>query len=218
MTPFDLTVLRERTAVAILRSTDTRYFAATAATLARTGITLMEFALTTPGAARAILDIRADLPDEVHLGAGTVLDAAAADAAADAGAAFLVTPAVVPEVITAAASTGTGVLCGAYTATEVLTAHRAGALAVKIFPAGREGAAYCRALRDPLPDVPLVPTGGVDAGNAAAFLRAGACGLGLGRGLIGDATEGGSQRALADRAARLLDTIRQGREPQPCTS
>jgi 2-dehydro-3-deoxyphosphogluconate aldolase / (4S)-4-hydroxy-2-oxoglutarate aldolase len=214
MTRFDLAVLRERTAVAILRSTGTRHFAATAMTLAEAGITVMEFALTTPGALRAIRELRPDLPDTVHLGAGTVLDEATADAAADAGAAFVVTPAVVSDVMTAAARTSTPVLCGAYTATEVLTAHRAGALAVKLFPAGKDGASYCRALLDPLPGVPLVPTGGVNPDNAAVFLAAGATALGLGRGLIGDATEGGSQRALAARAARLVDVIR---ERQPCT-
>ena len=211
MSALDLAALQQGVVVAILRSGSTHDFAATATVLAGAGITVMEFALTTPGAVDAIRVLRAELPDTVLLGAGTVLTAVDADAAADAGAAFFVTPAVIPEVLTAAAATGIPVLCGAYTATEILTAHRAGALAVKIFPAGVEGPAYCRAIRDPLPDIPLVPTGGVGLDNAGAFLQAGATGLGVGRRLIGDATEGGSLLALANRAERLLDSVHSAR-------
>lgn len=193
--------------VAILRSSDSRYLAHTAETLIAAGIRTLEFSLTTPGAAKAIGSLQGTLGDGVFLGAGTVLDSAAAAEVIEAGASFLVTPAVVPAVLEASRQSGVPTLCGAFTATEVLAAVGGQALAVKIFPAGSAGPAYCRALREPLPAVPLVPTGGITLDNAAAFIDAGAIAVGVAGALIGDAAEGGSQRALADRAARLLDIV-----------
>lgn len=206
-TAFGLEALATSGVVAILRSNDSRHLARTAETLIDAGIRTLEFSLTTPGAAKAISSLQGTLGDGVFLGAGTVLDAAAAAEVIEAGAAFLVTPAVEPSVLGASRQSGVPTLCGAYTATEVLAAVRGEALAVKIFPAGAAGPAYCRALREPLPTVPLVPTGGITLDNAAEFIDAGATAVGIAGALIGDAAAGGSQHALATRVARLLDTI-----------
>jgi 2-dehydro-3-deoxyphosphogluconate aldolase / (4S)-4-hydroxy-2-oxoglutarate aldolase len=163
------------------------------------GVTTVEVTLDSPHALSSIvaLDDRGD----VLVGAGTVLDAAGADAAIDAGAAFLVAPGVDPGVIAAAAARGVPMLPGALTPTEILTAWQAGAAAVKVFPAGPLGPGYLAALRGPLADVPLVPTGGIDDRNAAAFMAAGAVSLGVGGWLTG------SPEGVADRAARLLEVL-----------
>jgi 2-dehydro-3-deoxyphosphogluconate aldolase / (4S)-4-hydroxy-2-oxoglutarate aldolase len=163
------------------------------------GVTTVEVTLDSPHALSSIvaLDDRGD----VLVGAGTVLDAAGADAAIDAGAAFLVAPGVDPEVIAAAAERGVAMLPGALTPTEILTAWDAGAAAVKVFPAGPLGPGYVAALRGPLSHVALVPTGGIDDRNAAAFIAAGALSLGVGGWLTG------GPDGVADRAARLLGVL-----------
>jgi 2-dehydro-3-deoxyphosphogluconate aldolase/(4S)-4-hydroxy-2-oxoglutarate aldolase len=138
------------------------------------------------------------------LGAGTVLDVAAAEQAVRAGATYLVTPHVDPALIAWAAQRGVPMLPGALTPTEVLTAWRAGAAAVKLFPADSLGPAYVKALRGPLHDVPLVPTGGVSDANAADYLAAGAVALGVGGWLIGR----GRPDEVARRAGSLMAAVR----------
>lgn len=200
--------------VAILRSDRTEHFPATLDVLAAAGIHLIELALTTPGALTALAEIAAQLPPSVHLGAGTVVSVDLARQAIEAGATFLVTPTTSPDVIGYATSRGVAVLAGALTPTEVHLAWNAGAAAVKLFPASVGGPAYVRSLADPLPNIPLIPTGGVGAADAAQYLAAGAIALGVGRSLIGDATEGGSLTALADRADELVALTR-GANPPP---
>lgn len=204
----DLERLAAERVVAILRSDTCVHFRATVATLAESGVHLIECALTTPGALDAIRDLSTDLPAGVQLGAGTVTSPELVSRAVDAGATFLVTPTFSAAVLRAATDLGVPVLAGALTPTEVLAAWDAGATAVKIFPASAVGADYCRALAEPLPSVPLVPTGGVGFDNAADFLAAGAVALGVGGSLIGDAVRGGSTADLAHRCARLLEATR----------
>jgi 2-dehydro-3-deoxyphosphogluconate aldolase/(4S)-4-hydroxy-2-oxoglutarate aldolase len=181
------------------------------------GLRAVEVALTTPGALAAIRAAALAGHAGLTLGAGTVLDRATARAAVDAGAQYLVTPAVLPEVITEGVRLGIPVVAGALTPTEVLTAWRAGAAMVKLFPAdGMGGPAYVRALLAPLPEVSLVPTGGVGIEDAASYLRAGARAVGIGGPLIGDAAEGGDLDALARRVTRLVTEIDPGRHaPEP---
>ncbi|QJU55293.1 bifunctional 4-hydroxy-2-oxoglutarate aldolase/2-dehydro-3-deoxy-phosphogluconate aldolase [Herbiconiux sp. KACC 21604] len=207
---FDLEQLEAARIVAILRSDSASHLAACAETLIDSGISALEFALTTPGSVEAIRQMSSSIPEGVYLGAGTVITTELASAAAESGASFFVTPAVVLDVLSAAVERRIPVLCGAATATEALTAHRAGALAVKVFPAGVGSPQLIRALREPLPFIPLVPTGGVDERNAGECIRAGATAVGVGRSLLGDATEGGSLRALRERALRLQEAVRVG--------
>ena len=124
--------------------------------------------------------------------------------AVGAGAQYLVTPTFVPAVLEAAASLGVPVVPGALTPTEVQAAHEAGAAFVKLFPAGLGGPRYLKLIRDPLPQIPLIPTGGVSIEDAAAYLAAGAVAVGLGSQLSGDACAGGALSELAARAERLV--------------
>ncbi|HWQ12331.1 MAG TPA: bifunctional 4-hydroxy-2-oxoglutarate aldolase/2-dehydro-3-deoxy-phosphogluconate aldolase [Roseiflexaceae bacterium] len=148
------------------------------------GITAVEFTLTGAGAHQAIAACRAALGGAAQVGVGTVLRREEARAAIDAGAQFVVTPAVRPEVVNACRERGVPVLCGALTPTEALAAHEAGAAMVKIFPARAFGPQYIRDILAPLPFLRLVPTGGVSAENARAYLQAGAAAVGIGGNLV----------------------------------
>jgi 2-dehydro-3-deoxyphosphogluconate aldolase/(4S)-4-hydroxy-2-oxoglutarate aldolase len=196
--------LREAGVVAILRAGDGGAFAHVGEALADAGVTCLEVTMTSAGALDSLRELAARLPDAL-LGVGSVLDAATAEAAIDAGAAFLVSPALVPAVVQAGAERGVPVLPGALTPTEILAAHAAGAAAVKVFPAGPAGGVeYVRAVRAPLPQVSLVPTGGIDLDDVEAYLRAGCVAVGIGGPLIGDACDGGDLDALRERARRAL--------------
>ncbi|GAA2332837.1 hypothetical protein SVIO_108100 [Streptomyces violaceusniger] len=134
---------------------------------------------------------RAELGPEALVGAGTVRTAADAARAVEAGASYLVTPALVDILRTADVPDDTPVLMGALTPSEIELALARGACAIKLFPASLGGPAYLRALRDPFPDVPIVPVGGVDAAAARDYLGHGALAVGVGSPLIGDAANGG---------------------------
>jgi 2-dehydro-3-deoxyphosphogluconate aldolase/(4S)-4-hydroxy-2-oxoglutarate aldolase len=202
-----LEALRSRRLLAIVRGTDTAAATRTVLTLAAEGVSLVEVSLTTPGAFEVISGARAELGDDASVGAGTVITAQDADRAASAGADFVVTPAIVPGLRTAA-ERGLPLLAGALTPTEIVAAAGQGAAAVKLFPASLGGARYLRALLDPFPTVQLVPVGGVDADAAREYLAAGAVAVGVGSPLIGDAASGGSLSELRDRARLFLAAVR----------
>lgn len=193
--------------VAVLRGSDPRAVVEAGLVLAGAGVTCLEVAFTTPGAADAIAELRDRLPEGSALGAGTVLEPAQADVAAAAGATFLVTPAPCPDVVAAALADGVPVLAGAFTAGEVLAAWRSGAAAVKIFPAATGGPQHVRDLRGPLPDVPMIPTGGIGVDEAGAYLAAGAIAVGLGSALTGRLEGAAAPEGLAERARTLLDAV-----------
>lgn len=193
--------------VAVLRAGEATHLARVASALAAAGVRAIEFALTTPGALAALEAYAAVAPAEACLGAGTVLTADQARAAIDSGARYLVTPAIVAEVLAVGVARAVPVLAGALTPTEILHAHRQGASMVKVFPAALGGPAYLRSVRDPLPDVPLVPTGGVRLADAADYLAAGAVAVGTGSQLTGDALRGGDLGELAARAKALVAAV-----------
>jgi 2-dehydro-3-deoxyphosphogluconate aldolase/(4S)-4-hydroxy-2-oxoglutarate aldolase len=170
--------------VAILRRTAADLAVETAEALLRGGLTVIEMTWNTPGMLAMLRATRDALGDRILLGAGTILDADAADAALQAGARFIVSPHTDPALIRDMARRGIPCIPGAQTPTEVLTAWRAGAVVVKLFPAGALGAGYVRELRGPIGDVPLLPTGGVTLENASSFVAAGAWGLGVGSALV----------------------------------
>jgi len=192
--------------IAILRSSSAERFADVADALYDAGVRAVEFSLTTPGALRALREC-AGRHGELALGAGTVLDPSQAREAVSAGAQYLVAPAVVVETIREAARLGVPMLPGALTPTEILTAWRSGAAMVKVFPA-TGGAAYVKAVRDPLPDIPLVPTGGLSLSDAPECMGAGATALGLGGALLGDVLDSGDLESLHARAVTLVDSLR----------
>ena len=191
--------------VAVLRAPTADGFAAVADVLVEAGITAIEVTLTSRGAIDALAGLRRQLPPSAAVGAGTVLTADDAKAAVDAGAAFLVSPVLDPEL---AAAFGVPFYPGrAHPDRDLPGAHRAGAPLVKLFPAAAVGPRYVKDLHGPLPDVRIMPTGGIDIDDIAAWLAAGASAVGLGGPLIGDAATGGSLTALADRARRAADAV-----------
>ncbi|MFJ5305392.1 bifunctional 4-hydroxy-2-oxoglutarate aldolase/2-dehydro-3-deoxy-phosphogluconate aldolase [Streptomyces sp. NPDC088350] len=210
--------------MAILRSADASGLPVAARALAAGGITCLEVTLTTAGALDAIARIKDELgavKDElgaaVSVGAGTVLTAADVRDALAAGAEFLVAPNVEPDVVRAAADQGIPFYPGAWTATEVTTAWRAGAAAVKLFPACTGGPAHLRQLRAPLPEIPLMAVGGVDLEAAGQYIAAGALAVGVGSPLLRDADRDPTPEALSALTARaraLLATVRPGTGPE----
>jgi 2-dehydro-3-deoxyphosphogluconate aldolase/(4S)-4-hydroxy-2-oxoglutarate aldolase len=193
-------ILSERL-VAIIRLAHYDRAVEVARALAAGGVRLLEFTLTGEGALEAIAAARAALGEAAVVGAGTVLSAANAEDSLAAGAQFLVTPAVVVPAIEAARRRGAPILCGALTPTEVLTAHQAGADFVKLFPARQGGPQYVRDLRGPLPNIRLVPTGGVGPENARAFLEAGAVAVAIGGNLVAEqVVAAGDWGELTERA------------------
>jgi 2-dehydro-3-deoxyphosphogluconate aldolase / (4S)-4-hydroxy-2-oxoglutarate aldolase len=192
--------------VAIVRGRDADASVATCLALVDAGISMLEVSLTTDRALYVLEQVANRIPDHVMLGAGTVLQHAQVKDVTHAGARYLVTPALAPS-LEAAAAANLPVLAGALTPTEVVEARRRGAAAVKIFPASVLGPAYLRALRDPLPDVPLIAVGGIDASSVMAYVEAGAVGVGVGSPLCGDAPHGGELGALRRRAATFLSLL-----------
>ena len=177
-------------------------------TLARGGLTILEYTMSGEGALDCVAQVHAELGARVSVGAGTVLDAAAAEAAIAAGAQFIVTPAVVPDVIDVGNRRGVPVVCGALTPTEVLAAVRAGADLVKLFPARLGGPGYVRDLLGPFPKLQLVATGGVSAENARAYLEAGAVAVAVGGNLVSErAVQEGCWAEIEANARACVDAI-----------
>jgi 2-dehydro-3-deoxyphosphogluconate aldolase/(4S)-4-hydroxy-2-oxoglutarate aldolase len=176
--PF-LKTLSEVTVVAVIRAASADAAVATSHALVRGGVTGIEVTFSTPGAADAIRRVKEELPSAL-IGAGTVLEIAELDAACDAGAKFLVSPHFDPALLERARSRGVPYLPGALTPTEIVRAWRAGAACVKLFPGSAVGPSYVKAIRGPLPDVPLMPTGGVDEKNLGEWLKAGVVAVGMG--------------------------------------
>jgi 2-dehydro-3-deoxyphosphogluconate aldolase/(4S)-4-hydroxy-2-oxoglutarate aldolase len=170
--------------VAVVRSPDSRQLVEVARALADGGVSVVEITMSVPGALDVVRQVRDALGDRVLLGAGTVLDPETARAALLAGAEYLVAPTVNLDVIRLCQRYDKLVMPGAFTPTEILTAWEAGADVVKVFPAEVVGPPFFKALRGPLPQIRLMPTGGVDLTTAADFLRAGACCLGVGSQLV----------------------------------
>ncbi len=180
--PAFLTRLRAIRVVAVLRATSADAAVETAQRLVAGGITGIEITFSTPHAAAAIARCVRELPTAL-VGAGTVLEASQLHEAADAGAAFLVSPHTDGALIAAGAERNLPFLAGALTPTEVVTAWNLGAACVKLFPGSAVAPSYLKALRGPLPHIPLMPTGGVDAGNLGEWIAAGAIAVGIGGGL-----------------------------------
>lgn len=206
--------LRDTGIVAILRAHADAHLAAVCETLVAAGVTCLELTLTTPGANGALTALRARLGSHVALGMGSVTTRHQAESALAAGAEFLVSPGVCAEVAACAAEHNVACYPGAWTPTEVITAWSLGAPAVKLFPAASGGPRHLRDLRGPLPDIPLVPTGGVGLDEIGAYVAAGAAAVGLGGPLLGDALAVGTEpalRALAQRAQSALAAVADAR-------
>jgi 2-dehydro-3-deoxyphosphogluconate aldolase/(4S)-4-hydroxy-2-oxoglutarate aldolase len=170
--------------VAVVRSPDSQQLVDVVRALADGGVTVAEITMTVPGALDVLKQVRAALGDRVLLGAGTILDPETARAAMLAGAQYIVAPTLNLEVIRLCRRYDKLVMPGALTPTEILAAWEAGADVVKVFPADVVGPAFFKAIKGPLPQIRMMPTGGLDLTTAAAFLKAGACCLGVGSQLV----------------------------------
>jgi 2-dehydro-3-deoxyphosphogluconate aldolase/(4S)-4-hydroxy-2-oxoglutarate aldolase len=198
--------------VAILRLRHGDDLVPAAEAIAAGGLTAIEFALTTPGAVRALGPARTRLGSRIALGVGTVLTAEAAREAIGAGAEFVVAPNLNPAVVAACRAAGVPVVPGAFTATEIVAAWEAGASLVKVFPVGSVGPRYIRDLRGPFPDIPLVPTGGVSLESVEAFLRAGAAAVGIGSEMVPkDLLAQRAFDAITARARAFAEAVRRSR-------
>jgi 2-dehydro-3-deoxyphosphogluconate aldolase/(4S)-4-hydroxy-2-oxoglutarate aldolase len=178
-----LSKLHGEKVVGIIRADSADGLLDCAKALAAGGLTSIELTMTTPGALRVLESVTAALPDFLF-GLGTVLDAETARAGILAGAKFIVTPALRPDVITLCRRYSVPVFAGALTPTEIVNAWDAGADAVKIFPAEFFGPAYIKSVKAPLPQVELIPTGGVTPESVGEFLKAGAWATGAGSALV----------------------------------
>lgn len=208
MTESLLDVLAAERVIAIVRYHRSGDVAAAIDALGAGGIRILEITLDGPDAWQALE--RAAASGRLVVGAGTVIDAEQVRRAASAGARFVVSPGFVPDVLTAAREAGIDAIPGVVTPTEVLAAQRAGARALKLFPAGALGVKYLRDLLGPFSGVPFVPTGGIGIANAREWLDAGALAVGLGSGLVG-ATAPSSPaeaEALRKRAAEAVRLAR----------
>ncbi len=198
--------------VAVVRSDSSESLVKVVAALAEGGVSAAEVTFTVPDAVDVIRQVRREVRDAVVLGAGTVLDPETARAALLAGAEYIVSPIVNLDVIRLCRRYDKVAMPGAFTPTEVVTAWEAGADVVKIFPADVGGASYLKALRGPLPQVRLMPTGGVDLNTAESFLQAGACCLGVGSALVDPkAIAGGDFTRIRDLAAQFAAIVRRFR-------
>jgi 2-dehydro-3-deoxyphosphogluconate aldolase / (4S)-4-hydroxy-2-oxoglutarate aldolase len=201
--------------VAVVRAPDPAGLVEVIRALAAGGVAVAEVTLTVPNALDVVREAKNALGDSVLLGAGTVLDTETCRAALLAGAEFIVAPTMNLDVIRLCRRYDKLVMPGAFTPTEVLTAWEAGADIVKVFPAEVVGPAFFKALRGPLPQVRLMPTGGVDLNTAADFLTAGACCLGIGSQLVDPKLV--AARAfdqLRDLAAKYVEVVRRARSGQ----
>jgi 2-dehydro-3-deoxyphosphogluconate aldolase/(4S)-4-hydroxy-2-oxoglutarate aldolase len=179
------------------------------------GITAAEVTFTVPDALDVIRDVRRQVGNAVTLGAGTVLDPETARAALLVGAEFIVAPTLNLDVIRLCRRYDKVVMPGAFTPTEVLTAWEAGADIVKVFPADVGGPAYLKALKGPLPQIRLMPTGGVDLSTVESFLRAGACCVGAGSSLVDPKAIAAANFArIRELAAAFAAAVRRAREPR----
>lgn len=174
----------EKKVVAVVRLENYNRAVDVARALAAGGVNVLEFTLTGQGATDAVTATRKALGDSVCVGVGTVLSAEQAEVAIDAGAEFLVTPAVRKQVIAVSVKRQTLVLCGGMTPTELLEAHEAGAEMVKVFPAQLGGPKFIKDVLAPMPFLKMVPTGGVSPENARDYLAAGAVAVGIGGNLV----------------------------------
>jgi 2-dehydro-3-deoxyphosphogluconate aldolase/(4S)-4-hydroxy-2-oxoglutarate aldolase len=201
--------LRTDRVLAVVRGQRIADAADLCAALVAGGIRTIELTFTIPDAVRHVR--RAAEASEATgalLGVGTVMTGEQARAAADAGARFLVTPAIGPAVADVAVERGLPVFFGAFTPTEVAQAMDLGAPAVKIFPAGVLGPRYLKDLHGPFPEVDLLPSGGIDEKNAAAFLSAGALAVCAGTSVVPpSAVAAGAWNEITDRAARFVSAL-----------
>ena len=194
--------------VPVVRAASAEAALAASRAMAAGGIPVVEVTMTVPGAVEVIAELHRTCGAELLIGAGTVLDAAAARRCIDAGARFLVSPGFDLATVQLANAEGVLMLAGSLTPTEIITAWKAGSDFVKVFPCGNVGGpAYIRAIKAALPLIPVIPTGGVNLATATQFLQAGAAALGVGGELVS-----GTPEEMTAKARQYAEAIRAFRD------
>lgn len=207
-----LKIISETGVIAIMRAKSSDQLIAAGEAICAGGVRVIEVTMNTPGALSVIAEAGARFGKEVLFGAGTVLDPETARAAILAGADFIVAPTLKVEVIALCHRYGIPVIPGCLTPTEMLTAWEAGADMVKLFPAEFGGPDLVKAILAPLPQLKIVPVGGVNLNTAAAFIRSGAAALGVGGSLVSQKLlDAGDWPELTRRAVAFIEEVKKGR-------
>jgi 2-dehydro-3-deoxyphosphogluconate aldolase/(4S)-4-hydroxy-2-oxoglutarate aldolase len=198
--------------IAVIRMKDAAKLRAVVDALAEGGVRAIEVTMTVPGAVSLIRALAGSLPPEILLGAGTVTDVQTTRAVIDAGARFVVGPVFRPEVIAACHERNVPAAPGCFSPTEILDAHERGADIVKVFPATALGPQFIKDIRAPLPELRLMPTGGVSLDNAGDWIRAGAIAVGAGSALLdARAIEEGRLDVITSNARRIVASVASAR-------
>ena len=199
--------------IPVVRASSQREAHIAAEAVCKGGIPIVEITMTCPGAIDVIRELARSAGSEILIGAGTVLNAADALRCLDAGAQFLVSPGFNRATVELSVRESTLIMAGALTPTEIIEAWTAGSDLVKVFPCGQVGGAkYIKALRGPLPQIPLVPTGGVNLSTAADFIEAGAAALGIGGELVqAEALKSNKPEMIVETARKFLEIVASAR-------
>jgi len=205
--------------VAVIRADSSEQLMDVARALEAGGVTAMEVTMTTPDAIEVIRAVRKEMGSRVLMGVGTVLDTETCRTALLAGAQFVVTPVMKPDVIALCNRYSVPIVAGAYTPTEALAAHEAGADFIKIFPADGLGPGYIKALKAPLPQLQIIPTGGVDVDTAGDFIRAGCAAVAAGGSLVSKGVlQSKEWDRLTETARRFVQAVATARGGQDRTA
>jgi 2-dehydro-3-deoxyphosphogluconate aldolase/(4S)-4-hydroxy-2-oxoglutarate aldolase len=196
-------ILQANPVVAVLRARHAREYAPVIEALVRGGVRSIELTLSTGGVFDLLPALKRQFGTDAEIGVGTVTSGEQAIQALDGGADYLVTPAMVTDVVRAAVEAGVPVFPGGLTPTELLTGMQAGATAVKLFPASTVGPGYLGQLRGPFPTMQVIPSGGIGIDDAAEWIAAGALAVSLGGPLLRDAFSGGDLGGLTERSRQL---------------
>lgn len=205
--------IREVGLIPIVRAASAKHGLLAAEAVCAGGIPIVEITMTVPGAIDLIAQLAKTLGSEILIGAGTVLDPETAQRCIDAGAEFIVSPGFDADTVQHVKHLGKLMAAGALTPTEVVNAWKAGSDFVKIFPCGAVGGAkYIRALKAPLPQIPMIPTGSVNLETAADLIRAGADALGVGAELVSAAAlQSGNTNEITETARKFVAIVRETR-------
>lgn len=211
-----LDIILTTKAIAVIRMSNPAKLRLVTEAIRRGGLKAIEITMTTPGALDVIRDLAQRKPEGVLIGAGTVLDAASAESVLRAGADFVVSPVLDAGTIRLCREADTFIAPGAFSPTEILAAWRLGADVVKVFPASAAGPKFFKDLKGPFPEIRLMPTGGVDLGNAASFIEHGACCVAVGTALLDPVLIANDDwEGLTAKAGALMESLRRAGGGQP---
>jgi 2-dehydro-3-deoxyphosphogluconate aldolase/(4S)-4-hydroxy-2-oxoglutarate aldolase len=199
-------------AIAVIRMSDTEKLKKVSEAIHKGGVSALEITMTTPNALSVIENLSKSMGSEIIVGVGSVLDAQTAISAINAGAQFVVSPVFKPDIVETVKKLDIPVMPGAFTPTEIQTAHESGADIVKVFPADIVGMSFFKSVLAPMPYLKLMTTGGVTLTNAGEWLKAGACAVGVGTALLEKrAIEENNFVKLTENARLLVKSIAEGR-------